>query len=160
MRLRRKALAIGLAVVVLSGAAVPAAAQAGLTTFVAKRPGLQIRFKVRRHQIVFTELGVYVVCKGSGPKAGSVTLNQWGTFGSGIHRSGHIEKQEYEHFASGEFFWRVEGQVRRNRIVGRYTAWEERLDEEEWLPRCGTRSLRGLPVRFVAHRVSGPPWRG
>lgn len=159
MRLRRIALAIGLALALVACAVAPAAAQVGLTTFVAKRPGLLIRIKVLRHQIRFTELGATVVCAGTGPKPGYVDIREWGTFGFGIKRSADFEKQEYEHFGGAEeFFWRLEGEVRGNRIVGEYTAREERFKAGESLPRCGTRSPKGLPLRFVAHRVSGPRW--
>lgn len=144
--------------VIAACVAAPAAAQAGLTTFIAKRPGLLIRIKVRRHQIVFTELGAFVICKRLGPEAGSINLNEWDNE-FGVRHFGRFRKSEFESYeGSGFYFWRLEGKVRHNRIVGRYTAWEERLGEEEWLPRCGTRSPKGLPMRFVAHRVSGPRW--
>lgn len=143
-------------------ALVPAPAaseQAGLTTFVAKRAGLKIRLEIRRQQIRLTEMGASLVCEGNGTAAGDDGIRLWGTFGFGIKRSGHFQKQEYEHFgAAAEYFWRLEGVVRGNRIVGTYTAREERFRDGEALPPCGTRSPLGLPLRFVAHRVSGPRW--
>jgi hypothetical protein len=91
---------------------------------------------------------------------GGVEIHGWTGFI--VHPDGHFKTGELESFeGSGTYFERLAGQVHGNAIRGSYRSWEERLGEEDvgWLPKCGTAVPRGRNMRFIAHRVSGPPWR-
>jgi hypothetical protein len=130
---------------------------APVTVFVARRPSLEVKLWVDPWGIVFTRTGSLVRCEGGSKDHGSITSQAWthfpvnrrGEFGRGV-------EEAYE--GSGRYFTALSGRVHANRVSGEYRAWEERLGEEEFFPRCGTRSFRGEPMRFSAHRVAGPPW--
>lgn len=128
-----------------------------LTLFVAERPDLHLKLLVGPRRIVETVAGSRVHCEGGSTEQGSITSRPWGSFRIGRH--GGFEKSSWEAYeGDGDYFTGFRGRVRRNRIVGYYRAWEERTGEEEFFPRCGTVSPRGEEMRFVAHRVEGPPW--
>lgn len=138
----------------------PIASAADGTLFIAKRPGLLVRIRAEGPFIRSTVVNSRVHCADGTVAGGSSLAASW--FDAfRIGRKGQFEKGEWESWEStGTYFWRLSGLVRGNRIVGQYRAWEETLslDEEGWLPRCGTRSPKGLPMRFVARRVAGPRW--
>jgi hypothetical protein len=133
-------------------------AKAPLTRFVAHRKGLDVALLVGPHEIVASSTSSLVHCEGGGKERGSVTDRGWKGFR--VRRDGEFHKASSEAFeGSGSYFMELRGRVHRNRVIGTYRSWEERLGEEEFFPRCGTRSPRGEEMRFVAHRVEGPPWR-
>ena len=128
------------------------------TTFVVKRKDLGIAIVVRGRRIVATETGSVVHCGDGRREYGSITSQGWRRFP--VSRSGRFKKSSMEGYEDdGDYFFELSGTVHRNRIVGHYRAWEERIggEEEGWLPRCGTKSPRGEPIRFVARRAGGPP---
>lgn len=143
--------------VALPGAA---AAQQPLTVFLAKRPGLEIKITVQGHHIVGTSTISKVHCEEDGGSGwGTGTLDEWGKRFPIGPKGGFRRRVEESYEGSGSYFWALNGHVWANRIVGLYSAREELLGEEEWLPACGTKSEDGHSLRFSAHRVSGPPWR-
>lgn len=150
--------------IALALAAGPASARhkshGPVTTYAVKRKGLTIAIAVSGRRILATETGSVVHCGGGSVEYGSITSQGWRRFPVG--RSGHFKKATMEGYEDdGDYFLELSGTVHRNRIVGAYRAWEERLggEEEGWLPRCGTKTPKGEPLAFVARRVSGPPWR-
>ena len=136
-----------------------ARAQAPVTVYRASPPGLLVKLWVSGQKIIGSETGSRVKCEGGGSGAGSISSRGWKRFP--IAPDGRFERQARESYeGSGDYFLALSGQVRPNRIVGEYRAWEERMGEEEFFPRCGTVTPRGLDMHFVAHRVDGPPWSG
>lgn len=130
------------------------------TEFVAKRPGLLIKLWVGSREILGSVTYSRLKCEGGSEEPGSINYIE-GYRHFPLRPGGYFKKRVYESYeGSGSYFWGLSGRVRPNRIVGAYEAWEERSGEEEFFPRCGTLSPRGLPRHFVAHRVAGPPWRG
>lgn len=129
-----------------------------LTIFKAHRPGLTVILWVAPHEIVHTRTSSMVYCGGGSKEQGSITSQGWSGFT--VHHNGEFSRQEMESYeGSGSYFTGLSGQVRGNTARGEYRAWESRLGEEGWLPKCGTLSPRGLPMHFKAHRVHGPRWR-
>jgi hypothetical protein len=56
------------------------------------------------------------------------------------------------------YFEAMRGRVHANRIVGRLRFWETSRDRDGERRKCGTKSPTGAWVRFIAHRVKGPPF--
>lgn len=165
MKLSKPALtALSICLIGLAVAAGPASARhkshGPVTTYVVKRKDLRIAIAVSGRRILATETGSVVHCGGGGVEYGSITSQGWNDFP--VKRSGRFKKATMEGYEDdGDYFTELSGTVHRNRIVGSYRAWEERIggEEEGWLPRCGTKTPKGEPLSFVARRVSGPPWR-
>ncbi len=154
--------------VLLAHPATPGAGAAQLrqapspeTLFVARRPGLLIKLWVGPNGILGSTTGSKLRCEGGYSAPGSITtVESYSNFP--LRRGGLFKKSVSESYeGGGSYFWSLTGRVHPNRIVGRYTAWEELGGEEgDFPPRCGTRFPRGRPISFVAHRVAGPAWRG
>jgi hypothetical protein len=163
MGLRR---ALGATLIVVACSLAGASADAGrsrpagpITVFLAKRPTLEVKLWVDPWGVVFTRTSSLVRCGRRGSKEyGSITSRPWRHFP--VLADGSFERGVEEAYeGSGWYFTGLEGRVRPNVVVGEYRAWEERTGEEEFFPRCGTRSFRGEPMRFRARRVAGPRWR-
>lgn len=131
-----------------------------ITPYRATHPGLRVTLWVNPRRIVRTHVLARMRCGDGSMGWGGVEIHGWTGFI--VHRNGHFEFKESEGYeGSGNYFEQLSGRVHGNSIRGGYRAWEERLGEEDegWLPRCGTVSPRSETMRFVARRVSGPPWR-
>jgi hypothetical protein len=148
-------------VTVAAGSGKTASRRAGtrLTTFRASRPGLDVKLWVAKGRIVGYDLSSRVKCEGGFEEQGSGSIAEGANIR--IRRGGFFKYSEWESYEdAGSYFTGLEGKVHRNSVRGYYRAWEERSGEEgEFPPKCGTLSPRSLPMFFVAHRVSGPPWR-
>jgi hypothetical protein len=160
MGIRRTALLAAAFVLLASTAIAPAGEArqgAPLTAFLAKRPGLEVKLWLDPWGIVATRTGSVVHCEDGSKEYGSITSQGWRHFP--VDRRGEFKRGVWEAYeGSGSYFTRLAGSARANSVVGEYTAWEQRTGEEEFFPKCGTRSFRGEPMRFRAHRVAGPPW--
>jgi hypothetical protein len=129
-----------------------------LTLFVAHRENLTVKLRIGPRRIAWTSSGSIVHCEGGRKEFGSISSQGWSAFR--VKANGEFQKSLLESYeGSGSYFTALHGWVHRNRVVGYYRAWEERLGEETFYPRCGTGSPRGEDMRFIAHRVEGPPWR-
>lgn len=135
-----------------------------VTTYRTKSPGVSIKLFVQRSRIVVMQTSALLSCAGGFKEPSSISVSETRIR---IKPSGHFKYRKTEAFEdSGWYFTALAGQVRSNTTKGFYTAWEERDEGEEeefgddsFGPRCGTRSPRGRAIRFVAYRVTGPPWR-
>lgn len=147
---------IGLALAVLFSGTASAAS--GLTVFRANRPGLLVKLWVSGDRIVQTKTASRVRCEGGQVEPGSATIAGWGNFI--VKPDGEFRKQIWESYeGAGDYFMALAGRVQANSVTGTYRAWEERMGEETFYPRCGTVTPRGEEIRFKAHRVSGPRWK-
>ena len=158
MGARRGVLTLAGLATILACSVSPAAGNVAATTFVAHRHSLFVRIVVHGHRVVATKTGSTVHCEDGGRKFGSVSLTGWNDRVR-IGRRGGFAKHKHESFEGlWDYAWRLDGEVRRDRIVGTFAAREWRLNNDESRSHCGTRAARGLPMRFIAHRVSGPSW--
>jgi hypothetical protein len=130
-----------------------AARRPQLVVYAAKRPGLNVRLAVRGSRIVSMAAGASLRCADGSRSGGyevSATRLAVPVGPDGRFRIGESESTE----GAGSESFRLLGRIGPDRIVGTYSAWEEE-DHLPGTPRCGTRTPRGLPVAFAAHRISG-----
>ena len=137
--------------IALTGEAL-AAGHGASVVYLAKRHGLNVRIAIRGSWIVAITAGAALRCQ-DGTRSGGFEVSDV-DLAIPIGRDGRFRAGESESIeGAGSESWHLRGRLAHGRIVGTWSASEE----ESHLPsavRCGTRMPRGLPLAFVAHRIT------
>lgn len=124
------------------------------TVFLSRKASLVVELSLTSHDLFSILTRGTVVCSD-----GSAHSQ---LFAEGIpdpHRRTVIRRNgtyEYRVFLPA-YFEAMRGRVYANRIVGWLRFWETSRDRDGEQRKCGTKSPTGAWVKFIAHRVKGPP---
>jgi hypothetical protein len=180
MRTKPLTLLLGLALLAACSSTANAMPQGTppITTFRGYAPGLKISLSVSEGHIFYLDTHARVSCA-NGSEHWQLIAEGIPLHRIGIHRDGRFRYHGFtpeegpistlitpkelgedieEGLSAPPLFEALTGRARPSSVVGRFRAWEgAAVGGHRLHSRCGTRTPEGRWVKFVAHRVSGPP---